>query len=96
MSCGDFDGNQLKRESAAKNLTVPNYMRRWINLKKVFPMHLIDESVPAKDFTSPITLKKAKPVIHGMEDMLQKVGLQLEGRHHSGIDDSRNIARVVL
>ena len=75
MSCGDFDGNQLKRESTAKNLTVPNYMKRWINLKKVFPMHVIDESIPAKDFTSATMLKKCKPVLTGMEDMLQKVGL---------------------
>ena len=76
MSCGDFDGNHLKRESTTKNLTVPNYMRRWINFKKVFPMHLIDESVTAPDFTSATGLKKInKPVVHGMEHMLELVGL---------------------
>lgn len=31
----------------------------------------------------------------GMTGMLQKCGLELEGRHHSGIDDTRNIARVL-
>ena len=96
MSCGDFDGNHLKRESAAKNLTVPNYMRRWINLKKAFPKHLVDESVPAKDFTYATTLKKCKPVVNDMVHMLQSVGLELEGRHHSGIDDAKNIARVAI
>ena len=30
----------------------------------------------------------------GMLGMLDKLGLPLEGRHHSGIDDSRNIARI--
>lgn len=37
LSCGDFDGNQLSRESEKKNFTLPNYLKRWINLKKVFP-----------------------------------------------------------
>ena len=31
-----------------------------------------------------------------MPHMLELTGLELEGRHHSGIDDSRNIARVAL
>lgn len=42
MSCGDFDGNALAREAKAKQLYVPNYLRRWINLKKAFPAHLFD------------------------------------------------------
>jgi inhibitor of KinA sporulation pathway (predicted exonuclease) len=32
--------------------------------------------------------------IKGMKDMLQKSNLKLEGRHHSGIDDTKNIARI--
>ena len=28
--------------------------------------------------------------------MLEKCGLALEGRHHSGLDDSKNIARVAM
>ena len=31
----------------------------------------------------------------GMPGMLRHLGLQLEGRHHSGIDDSRNIAHIL-
>ena len=31
----------------------------------------------------------------GMPRMLQALGLELEGRHHSGIDDSKNIARIL-
>jgi len=30
-----------------------------------------------------------------MKSMLHDLGLRLEGRHHSGIDDSRNIARIL-
>lgn len=29
-----------------------------------------------------------------MTEMLQMFGLKLEGKHHSGIDDTLNIARV--
>jgi len=28
--------------------------------------------------------------------MLTKLGLELTGRHHSGIDDTRNIAKILL
>jgi inhibitor of KinA sporulation pathway (predicted exonuclease) len=31
-----------------------------------------------------------------MEEMLELSGLKLEGKHHSGIDDARNLARVVI
>eukprot|EP00930_Biecheleria_cincta_P038030 TRINITY_DN26129_c0_g1_i1.p1 TRINITY_DN26129_c0_g1~~TRINITY_DN26129_c0_g1_i1.p1 ORF type:complete len:531 (+),score=99.51 TRINITY_DN26129_c0_g1_i1:60-1652(+) len=31
----------------------------------------------------------------GMPSMLQKLGLELEGKHHSGLDDCRNIARIL-
>ena len=34
--------------------------------------------------------------IGGMEAMLDHYGLPLEGRHHSGIDDCRNIAAVLI
>jgi len=37
MSCGDFDGNQMSREAKFKEFTIPNYLKRWINLKKAFP-----------------------------------------------------------
>jgi len=45
MSCGDFDGNQMRREALHKQLHIPNYLKRWINLKKVFPVHLFDPTV---------------------------------------------------
>lgn len=32
----------------------------------------------------------------GMVPMLNKLKLPLEGRHHSGMDDTRNIARILL
>ena len=32
---------------------------------------------------------------HGMKTMLEDLGLELDGRHHSGIDDSKNIAKIL-
>ena len=43
-----------------------------------------------KSFQEQYQTQKAK----GMTGMLAKLNLQLEGRHHSGIDDCRNIARI--
>ena len=96
MSCGDFDGNCLAREAKKKELEVPNYLKRWINLKKVFPNHKFGGTKPALDFNSTETIKKCRPEVYGMTDMLEKCALQLEGRHHSGIDDSKNLARVAI
>ena len=44
-------------------------------------------SIDGKDSIKPDKVK-------GMTDMLSRCGLKLEGRHHSGIDDARNIAKV--
>jgi ERI1 exoribonuclease 3 len=38
-------------------------------------------------------MKKRPP---GMVGMLAKMGMEVEGRHHSGIDDCHNIARVLV
>lgn len=81
----------MKREAQYKQLAVPNYLRRWINLKKVFNCGPADEA-----FNNPDTIKKVKPVVKGMTDMLDQCGLKLEGKHHSGIDDARNLGRCVI
>ena len=57
MSCGDFDGKTLAREAKAKQLFIPNYLKRWINLKKVFPMHKFNANKPELDFSTPKTIK---------------------------------------
>lgn len=90
-SCGDFDGNQMKREAEYKNMSRPSYLRRWINLKKVFSL-----TGAASEFNSPAHIKKCKPVVSGMTDMLEKCELKLVGKHHSGIDDARNLANCVI
>jgi inhibitor of KinA sporulation pathway (predicted exonuclease) len=78
VTCGDWDLRQcLKTESAFKEIEYPDYLNKWINVKKAFE-----------------ELKGYCKV--GMAGMLTELGLILEGRHHSGIDDARNIAKIVL
>ena len=80
LTCGDWDIHIcLKNEALKKKLQLKDYMKRWINIKKVFE----------KEFEG--CAKK-----FGMTDMLEKLKLELDGRHHSGIDDSLNIAKIAL
>ena len=86
----------MKREGERKKLPVPNYLRRWINLKKAFPKHLIDKKAEKSDWRNVDTIKKCKPAVSGMPEMLSLLDLEMEGQHHSGIDDARNLARCVI
>ena len=94
LSCGDFDAWALMWEAKYKNFFVPNYLKRWINIKKVFPRHFYDKQ--AKKIEKFGDLSKQKNVIGGMTWMLNICGLELVGWHHSGIDDTVNIAWVCL
>ena len=47
--------------------------------------------INVKDLFERITSRKR----NGMAGLLKELGLKLEGRHHSGIDDSRNIAKIL-
>ena len=97
MSCGDFDGNQMAREAIEKKITIPNYLQRWINLKKAFPkdVNKKDLKEDSNNWNTVNQQDKAKPC-GGMTAMLEALKLPLEGKHHSGIDDARNIAKIVL
>ena len=75
-------------------MNVPNYMKRWINIKKVFPVHLFDKSRP--EHTVKFVQDVKKPPVSGMPHMLELCKLPLIGKHHSGIDDSRNIAACAI
>lgn len=93
MSCGNADfTTMLKAQNRASKRAghefAPGELRRgrqpvfsrWINIKN-----------PFREFLG-------LPVEHGasMATMLDKLGIVLEGRHHSGLDDARNLARIAL
>lgn len=59
------------------------YLRKFLNIKELFP-------------PPPGWKGKGKYRARGMTDMLDVLDLDLEGRHHSGIDDTLNIGKVVI
>ncbi|KAL4484229.1 hypothetical protein ABPG72_003513 [Tetrahymena utriculariae] len=83
VCCGNFDlGQCLRLETKFKKINYPKYYKSYINIKKQFPKEWYTESI----------IKWDKPP--GMVAMLKAINLELEGTHHSGIDDSKNIARI--
>jgi inhibitor of KinA sporulation pathway (predicted exonuclease) len=84
VTCGDWDLKTMLPDQLrllhGRRPAVPAHFRRWVNIKKVYA-----QSVP--------TGRRSKA--SDLTGMLKGLGLTLEGRHHSGIDDCRNIANVV-
>lgn len=84
-TCGDWDlKTMLPMQMALLRQKVPSHFNRWANVKRLFDTWLGSQDKKLKQKHT-----------HGMLNMLEAVGLQLEGRHHSGIDDVHNIARVL-
>lgn len=79
VTCGDWDLKSLfPRQCAQHALPVPDWAKRWANLKLVFAR----------------TVSGATDQIR-LSEMASQLGIPLVGRLHSGIDDARNIARVL-
>ena len=81
--CGDWDLRKMLpaqcRACRRPIESIPHAYRQWINIKKHFAASLGIQS------------RKAP----GMAGMLRRLDIELTGRHHSGIDDCRNIAKIV-
>ncbi|PAV58666.1 hypothetical protein WR25_10048 [Diploscapter pachys] len=78
VTCGDWDLKfALPDECQAKKIEIPEYFKKWINLKKAYAKYT--GRYPKGD----------------LKEMLAGCNLTLEGRHHSGIDDTKNICRIV-
>ncbi|XP_065898742.1 ERI1 exoribonuclease 3-like [Dysidea avara] len=77
VTCGDWDlKTMLPGQCAYLRVNVPQYFKKWMNIKKVF-----SRIMKCRSF--------------GMAGMLDKLNLTLDGRHHSGIDDARNTAKIL-
>lgn len=83
VTCGDMDLKVSLPEDPNVPAEVPACYRKWINLKKEFGAF----------YTRWYPKKGKQP--RNMNEMLEKLELPLEGHHHSGIDDCRNIGKVV-
>lgn len=79
VTCGKWDLNTcLKNEAAYKQLDIPDYLRKFINIKDLW--------------MSTFCLPKSPDMV----GMLKSLELTLDGKHHSGIDDSKNIAKLAI
>jgi ERI1 exoribonuclease 3 len=93
VTCGDWDLIKcLPVESRKKNLRYPDCMKEWINVKREFAIKYCGAVYPQEQGTKRFKHKKEK----GMAGMLKHLKLELTGHHHSGIDDCRNIAQIVI
>ncbi|ESL05314.1 2'-phosphotransferase [Trypanosoma rangeli SC58] len=85
VTCGDWDLKTMlpsQLQTAAKagvTLAAPSSFRRWCNLKEFMRGTGLTTACGIRD----------------LPDMLAAVNRPLVGRHHSGIDDCRNIASVL-
>lgn len=80
ITCGDWDFRTCLRKEA--------------QFKKIELPDYFKSYINIKDVFQKATGRKNKKI--GMTGMLEELGLKLEGRHHSGIDDSKNIAKIML
>jgi len=81
-TCGHWDlKTMLPLEIKNKNLPVYDVYKQYINIKK--------------DFERKYNFNATKKA-HCLREMLEQCGLTLDGRLHSGIDDTRNIAKLMI
>ena len=98
-------------EGALDGLLARAPFGRWCNLKREFAkfykkLRNRERGMPGtqlgckhglrgKDGDGDPPAKPDRSRLPGMAQMLAELDLELEGHHHSGIDDCRNLARIV-
>jgi ERI1 exoribonuclease 3 len=89
---GDWDlKTMLPQQCQVSNMKVPSEFKRWVNLKNVYKDWETQREAEKKGHK-----KKSSRRGLGMAHMLTYLDMELVGRHHSGIDDTRNIARMLV
>ena len=84
VTCGDWDLlKMLPAQASYCNMKIPAYFKKWVNIK-----------IPFREYQKDVLWGKSGGM--GMKYMLDKLGLALIGRHHSGLDDARNIAAITV
>ena len=72
-------GTMLVGECARKRVKLRRYWKRYFDVRAEFSKLYYESDLPARS----------------MSAMLDEMGFSFEGRRHNGLDDARNIARVV-
>lgn len=90
VTCGDWDLKTMlpAQLRVSGQQGTPLSFQRWCNLKKCMSQLGFGNGSGGGGPAPPLGLS-------GIPDMLQMVGLPMQGRHHSGIDDCRNLAAVL-
>ncbi|KAJ3271661.1 ERI1 exoribonuclease 3 [Terramyces sp. JEL0728] len=84
VTCGDWDlKTMLRIQTEREDLNRDEIFQQWVNVKFAFNDTMADH-------------KRKNNRAKGMTGMLSALGLDLVGRHHSGIDDARNIAKIAI
>ena len=96
LSNGDFEMNQIIKECSIKNISIPNYFTRCISLKKAFPLHLYNPEIPEVDFNKYYMSIRSISQVESFPEMLNICGLEKEERKDSGINEAKNLARIVI
>lgn len=80
VTCGNWDLETMFPTACKQHSIKPNKVyKRFVNIKDLFK----------KQFKE-VKFDKAGSMIN----MLKHLNIKLEGRHHSGLDDSRNIGKI--
>ena len=105
ITCGDWDlKTMLVNQCAISSIPINDMFNRWCNIKKMYNqyysekiigMHIMKEIINGEYMHDTGRLSKHHRV-RGMKSLLNRLNLSLDGRHHSGIDDSKNIAKAVI
>lgn len=81
VTCGGWDlRTMMPQQCQISGIEIPTLFRSWINIKEEFAKHCYRP-------------KRGNPL--GMAGMIHAAGMEIEGRHHSGIDDVKNITRIL-
>ena len=81
FTCEHWDLQSMyPRQCTISKIKLTNPFKRWINIKDAF-----------KQLYTPEGGRSG-----GMVKMMEQLGLELEGRQHSGIDDCWNTARILI
>jgi ERI1 exoribonuclease 3 len=93
VTCGNWDLRhmlpdqcKIMKRNYDQIIPIPRYFNRWINVKDLCKEY----------FKEPLSGSKRRAMPFGMVGMLNRLGLDLKGRHPSGLDDSINIARIMI
>ncbi|CAM9984590.1 unnamed protein product [Ectocarpus fasciculatus] len=90
VTCGNWDlKTMMPAQCKLIDAPVPPHFNSWANIKEVFKDVMYRAARQSQ--RRPRGAKAG-----GMPAMLSALGLVLEGRHHSGLDDCRNIARIAI